>query len=118
MNHKNNQPFETREHDLTGYASLELKDPDSFNSFAARLAGYDTARFEPAAFKVFIQDQKAILTLYAHDKERNQASEDSLPVKKFKMEMDVMEFMGHISRFDFVVSDGRYEIEDMKVINK
>jgi hypothetical protein len=117
---KNSQPFETREHDLTGYAALDLNNKDDFNSFAARIAGYEPARFSPVAIKVFAENQEVIVTLYALDRsaELKAGDEKTLPVKKFKLRMDWGLFLSQIKRFDLIVSDGVHQIADMVVTNK
>ena len=118
---ENEQPFETRHHDLVGKAALDLRNRDDFNSFAAKFAGYDPNRFEPVALRVYVQDLTPIVTIYALDKSKQEDKsfpKDKLPVKKFKLEVDLKEFLRHIRMFDFTVSNEAYNIEDMQVINK
>lgn len=116
------QPFETMGHDLFGHASLSFCNKDNFNSFAAKLAGYNPDRFEPVALKIYAGKSDVIVTLYAVDKSRQEQpaeiSVDKLPVKKFKLEMNWMKFLSHIKQFDLIVSDGSFDVKDMVVINK
>ena len=116
---KSEQPFETREHDLSGKASVDLN--EDFSQFAAKLAGYNPDRFDPVAMKVFLEKENLIVTVFALDKYKQDQSnypQDKLPVKKFKMEMSWSEFVSHIKGFDFIVSDGAFDIQDMLVENK
>lgn len=115
------QPFETREHSLTGKASLEFLNRESFNEFAAKMTDYNPDRFDPVALKVYAAFSGFIITLYAVDKSRQEqttASGEKLPVKKFKMEMDAHTFLNSIKSFDLVVSDDAFDISDIEVINR
>lgn len=115
------QPFETFEHDMTGYASLDLTSGDSFNLFLSRTANYDADRFDPVALKIFIEGRSPVVTLFAVDKSKQETNgypKEKLPVKKFKMEISWPELFSFVKRFDLVVTTGSYDISDMLVINK
>ena len=116
------QPFETKEHSLTGKASLELLNRESFNEFAASMiTEYNPDRFDPVALKVYASFSGFIVTLYAVDKSRQEQSATSgekLPVKKFKMEMEAHTFLNCIKSFDLVVSDDAFDIGDIEIINR
>lgn len=62
--HIKEQPFETNEHDLTGFAALDFAD-GSFDSFAHVFANYNTERFEPVTLKISLEAGSFTLTLYA-----------------------------------------------------
>ena len=84
---KQNQPFETRGHDLTGSSSLEFHDQESIRSFTSLVPGMDVTRFEPVALKIFLSGETPIITLYAFDRatvDKNNLPEGKLPVRKFK----------------------------------
>jgi hypothetical protein len=116
---KKKQAFETKEHDLTGYASLDFFGKGNFNSFAARTSSYDPARFDPVALKIFMQGRSPVVTLFALDKFKKPLSpRKKLPVKKFKFRLTWQELFLFVKRFDIVVSNGAYDIEDMLVVNK
>jgi hypothetical protein len=116
---KKNQPFETRAHDLTGHASLDLyKD---FSALATQIAGYNADRFDPVALKIFSEKGSLIITLYAFDKEKAKSKNlprKKFPVKKFKVQMSWDDFIRHVKNFDVVVSGGEYDISGMVVENK
>lgn len=115
------QPFEKREHDLTGVAALDFLDTEDFNVFAAKITGYNPDRFDPVALKIMAGESSVIVTLYALDKsarEKDQYPDDKLPVKKFKMEMEWQQLMQQIKHFDIIVSNSEYTLSDMVVINK
>jgi hypothetical protein len=115
------QPFEKREHGLTGYASLEFLKNGGFNELAAAIADYNPDRFDPVALKILAGGSGFIVTLYALDKSAREKSvipDDKLPVKKFKIEMEWQQLMQHIRQFDIIVSDEAYPISDILVLNK
>lgn len=114
---KSNQPFEKDQHDLTGHASLDFSGRDTFSTFSQRLAGYSPERFAPVALRVFFQKGEPIVTLYAQDKMKK-GERGKIPVKKFKIRISFDEFIGMVKRFDFTVSDGKFNIRDIVVTNK
>lgn len=117
---KNAQPFETKGHDLSGNASLDVPRKD-FNLFASDLAKYNPDRFDAAAIKIFVSKGEFIVTIFAVDKfkqEQNDYPKDKLPVKKFKLFLEWEEFISRIKNFDVVLSNGAYDIEDIVVQNK
>ncbi|MES2559363.1 MAG: hypothetical protein V4590_06460 [Bacteroidota bacterium] len=118
---KPEQPFEKREHGLTGYASLDFHLKEDFNVFAANITEYNPDRFDPVALKIMASESTLIVTLFALDKsarEKSSYPDDKLPVKKFKMEMEYQQFMSLIKHFDLIVSNETYPIADIVVINK
>lgn len=110
-------PYETAHNDLVGSVSINIR--ESFNEFAASLAGYDKDRFEAVAMRFFMENNP-IVTFYALDKERAQRKENDgkLPVHKFKREIQFEAFFKLIKEFDFTVTSGQFNIEEMEVINK
>lgn len=117
---KKHQPFETRQHDVTGYAALDFGE-GGFNSFACAFANYSPDRFEPVTLKISLEGGSFTLTLYALDKMKQAAatiSKKKLPVKKFKMMMKAAAFAQLIYRFAASLSYEKFNIEDMRVINK
>lgn len=116
-----NQPFETTGHSLSGKASLEFLNMESFQAFAAKITDYNPDRFDPVALKVYAAFSGFIITLYAIDKSRQEQTTtnvEKLPVKKFKMEMDSLTFLNCIKSFDLVVTDHSFDIQDIEVVNK
>src|SRR5438045_680718 len=117
---KRKQHFETDGHDLSGYASVDLYKND-FNSFASKIAKYNPERFDAVALKVFMKNSKPVITLYALDKMYNAAKQlpkKKFPVKKFKLNIGLNDFISNIKQFDFVVSNGKYDVNEMVVENK
>lgn len=114
---RKNQPFEINEHDLTGMASLDFKKA-SFSAFGVKLVKYNADRFEPVALKIFLENGKFILTLYALDKAKQKESSEKLPVKKFKVMVKRKKFSKLIKHFAVVVSNKEFDIAQMEVINK
>jgi hypothetical protein len=116
------QPFEKKQHSLTGSAAMDLYGKGDFNSLALRLInGYNPDNLDAVALRFFIQKNSPVITLYAVDKmkqDQNNYPKDKLPVKKFKLKMSMDDFLKHIKKFDFTVSVGAYDLEDMLVVKK
>jgi hypothetical protein len=119
---KNKIPFETEKHSLTGNAAVDLFRKEDLNSLATRLiAGYNPDRLDAMGIRLFVQKDQPVITLYAVDKfrqDQNNYPKDKLPVKKFKIKISFNEFLKHIKRFDFTLSNDAYDIKDMLVENK
>jgi hypothetical protein len=114
---RNKQPFDYDHHDLAGHASVDFAGKTNFSAFAEKIAGYNPLRFSPVALRMFVQKGEPVMTLYALDNMK--AKEDGkLPVKKFKLKMEWKKFFALIKKFDFTVSDGRYDLNDIVVTNK
>jgi hypothetical protein len=84
------------------------------------VAGYDVARFEVVAIRIFCA-KEIVLTIYAEDKLNTGSGlgENKFPVKKFKKEIrSHAEFFEFVRAFNFTISAGDYNMEDMEVINR
>ena len=118
---KKSSHFETRGHDLTGFASVELYEKD-FNLLGCRLANYNPDRFDAVALKVFVKAGNPLVTLFALDKYKQKQSstypKNKLPVKKFKINIEWRDLIPLVKQFDFVVSNGKYDLANMLVENK
>ncbi len=116
------QPFETKEHSLTGHASVDLNDETDFTALAIKLIDhYDPDRFEPLALRFFIEKKEPVITFYALDKfgqEKQSVPKDKLPVRKFKINVSFEEFVNCIKRVDFTVTNNTYDLKDILVTNK
>lgn len=120
-NKKRVQPFETREHALTGYASLDFYGKKDFSVIASQLAHYNPNRFEPVALRIYVQKNQPLTTLFAVDtfkQEQSNYPNNKLPVKKFRLTLSWDDLFKYIKRFDFTVSNGAFDIKDILVINK
>jgi hypothetical protein len=116
--HKKLPPNETRFNDLAGIVSINLGESDDFNHFAAELAHYNPDRFKAIALKVFIEHEP-VITLYAKDKLNSELTPSGkVPVRKFKLKMSLEEFFSKMVQFNFLVTTGELDIEDMEVMNR
>lgn len=111
------QPFDYNHHDLAGHASVDFAGRTDFSAFAQKIAGYNPLRYSPVAMRLFMQKNQPVVTLYALDNMKAK-EKGKLPVKKFKLKMDMKEIFSMIKKFDFTVSDGRYDLRDIVVTNK
>ena len=114
-------PHETRFTDLIGAISINLGENKNFNEISAKMAHYDPDRFEALALKVYSEkNNRAIVTLYAKDKMKQESvsGNSKIPVHKFKLEMEMTELFSYLNSFNFTVTTGDYQIDNMEVINK
>jgi hypothetical protein len=111
------QPFDYEHHDLAGHASVDFHGKNDFSSFAEKLTGYNPLRFAPVALRLYMQKGEPVVTLYALDN-RKEKEKGKLPVKKFKLKISMQELFSMIKKFDFTVSDGKYDINEIVVTNK
>ena len=115
-----NVPFD--HHGISGGIHVTLRDGLSLDDLCAEnVADYNRDRFEAVALRLFA-GKEVIVTAYALDKQRQEGSTydpDKLPVKKFKIEnVSVSKLFDWFGEFNFTLSSGNYDIEDMEVINK
>lgn len=120
MNPGNNKP--SADHDLGGAVSLNFKEGKSFGLFCSDIIPeYNITRFEAFAVRLFFGNELTI-TVYALDKlkqEGNNYNHEKIPVKKFKLQgISFEQLRAYIDEFNFTLTTGNYEIEDMEVINK
>lgn len=111
------QPFESREHDLVGYAALDLKSgQEAFLS--AVFPNYNPRRFVPVAIKVAFGKNHLTITLYAYAAGEKPQTRDTLPVKKFKGILDIDVFASYVKHFSVSFSNDQFQIEQMRVTNR
>ena len=114
------QPFETSGHDLTGHASLDLRDDINLKSLVSIFPGMDINNFEPVALKLFVSGEGLLFTLYAKPLNINESSSDGgkLPVRKFKVPLPLSDLFKYVKSFDLVVHEGKFDLSDMEVDRK
>lgn len=108
---------EIRFNDLIGIASINLKEETDFNKLSAEIAGYDPQKFTAVALRVFIE-AKPVVTIYAKEKSTEVSDEEKLPVHKFKKVIGFEELFSKFKEFNFTVTTGEYEIDNMEVVNR
>lgn len=113
----------TKEGDhLEGRLSLTFKEEKTFNEFClANFETYDPDQHDPVAIR-FYHGQETVVTLYAVDKIRQEGTtfnQDKMPVKKFKStQIDLVTLLPYLLEFNFTLSTGNYDLDDIEVINK
>ncbi|MBL7915308.1 MAG: hypothetical protein BWY67_00034 [Bacteroidetes bacterium ADurb.Bin397] len=114
------QPFETREHDLTGSASMDFYDDTSVSLFDTVVPGLDTNRFEPVALKLYVSGSKPILTVYALDNEapKSDSDSDETRVRKFKVPISWTKLFRFVKSLNLVVHNKKINMEDLIVDRK
>ena len=119
---KNEIPFETKAHSMSGKGSLDFNSKEDLNQLAMKLIpNYNPDRFDAMGFRIYAKKDEPIITIYAVDKLKQDDSnydKDKLPVKKFKLRISFLEFLQNIKSFDMTLSNGNYDMEDITVINK
>jgi hypothetical protein len=81
---------------------------------------FDTRRFDIVAVRLF-SGKEHVLTVYAADKDNTSTTitPGRYPVKKFKFILSSPdEFYEVVEAFNFTVSNGEYQLDDMTVMNK
>ena len=81
---------------------------------------FDPERFAVVAIRLFA-GKETVLTVYAEDRQsgRSDLSENKFPVKKFKKELaGAGELFEFFTAFNFTVTDKRYNLEEIEVINR
>jgi hypothetical protein len=106
--------------EFEGKISVNFNEP-ALNALCAKyVTGFDPARFEIIAVRVF-SGNEFIVTIYAFDKQSNTGtiSEGKVPVKKFKLErVGGIELLEVIQAFNFTAGSGSHELDEMEVTNK
>jgi hypothetical protein len=113
-------PFD--HHGISGGIHVTLRSGQNLDDLCMQyIDGYNPDRFEAVAVRLFA-GRETIVTVYALDKTRQDNSsnpEAKLPVKKFKLEyLSVKELFDFFEEFNFTLSSGNYNLEDIEVINK
>jgi hypothetical protein len=109
-------------HDNSGGITVKLRNGLSLDDICAEsLPDYNRDRFEAVALRLFA-GKETICTIYALDKQRQEGSNfnpEKLPVKKFKIEnVSIAALFNWFDEFNFTISTGNYNLEDIEVINK
>lgn len=117
-----NQEVPFDHHGISGGIHVTMQEGQTLDDFCMQyLDEYNPDRFEAIAMRLFA-GRETIVTIYALDRTRQENSSDTngkLPVKKFKIEfVSVKEVFDFFEEFNFTLSSGNYNLEDMKVINK
>ena len=118
MNH--DVPFD--HHGISGGIHVTLSNGQTLDDLCTQyIDDYNPDRFEAVAIRLFA-GRETIVTVYALDKTRQENStilDGKLPVKKFKLEyISVKEFLDFFEDFNFTITSGNYDLEDMEIINK
>ena len=113
-------PFD--HHGISGGIHVTLSEGQTLDDLCTQyIDDYNPERFEAIAIRLFA-GKETIVTIYALDKTRQENSTidtNKLPVKKFKLEhVSVRELLQFFEDFNFTLSSGNYNLEDMEVINK
>lgn len=117
-----NQEVPFDHHGISGGIHVTIQEGQTLDDFCMQyLDEYNPDRFEAIAMRLFA-GRETIVTIFALDKTRQENSSDTngkLPVKKFKIEfVSVKEVFDFFEEFNFTISSGNYNLEDMEIINK
>lgn len=109
-------------HGISGGIHVKLKDGLTLDDICLQhIDDYNPDRFEAVAMRLFA-GKEVIATMYVLDKQKqdnNITDPGSLPVKKIKIEgVNVSMFFDQFEEFNFTLSSGNYDLEDIKVVNK
>ncbi len=102
-------PAETRFDDMTGAASINFREGESLQSFAAKIAHVDLDRYQPIFMRLYVEHYP-IITIYALDKANYQAHHQQtgkLLVRKYKVDVKLEEVLGYFKQLDFFAAGRR-----------
>ncbi|MEO6305022.1 MAG: hypothetical protein ABIP51_17805 [Bacteroidia bacterium] len=109
------------EHDYGGKISAKFYANSGIETFCAKhILYYDPVRFHIVAIRAYA-GKEFIVTVYLEDKLNNSSTihPGKILVKKFKIEnLSPLEFFDIIESFNFTLSNGHYDLDNMEVINK
>jgi hypothetical protein len=108
--------------DLSGLITVNAANGQTLDDFcAAHIPEYNRDRLEAMAMRVFV-GKETVITVYAADKYRQDGTaydQEKIPVKKFKITtLTIQDLFSYCESFNFTLSTGSYEIDDMEVMNK
>jgi hypothetical protein len=108
--------------ELSGKLTLTLTPGRTLDDFCERnFDNYNSDQYEAVAIR-FYYGKEIVVTLYALDKVRQEGTNyniNKIPVKKFKTTtFGLPELFTFISEFNFTLSTGNYDLDEMEVINK
>lgn len=114
--------FNTTHSDLSGSAAITLAKGITLDDFCAEhISTYNRDRFEAIAVRLF-EGNETVVTIYALDKMKQYDGNfdtGKIPVKKFKLNMlSVKDLFRYCASFNFTLTNGKYPVEEMEVINK
>ena len=105
---------------LTGFADAKLKEAETLDTvFSYLVPEYNIERFEAVAVRIYLATE-TVITLYAIEKERStkrDKNDEKLPVKKFKLNITLDEFLQYFSNINMTISKDNFDIKDIEVIN-
>lgn len=112
---------ETRYDDLVGAISVNFRQQEGFDAFAANYGGIDISRYQPIAMRIYA-DKETILTIYAVDRtggwmqsEAPLKTTGKVPVKKFKVTISLQDLFNSFRQFDFTLVTSGYHIEELEI---
>lgn len=107
---------------LSGKLALTLTENKTFREFCEKhFNNFDPDIYDPIAIRLF-HGKETMVTLYALDKIRQEGtnfSKEKIPVKKFKSgPLSLNDVLPFIFEFNFTLSIGNHNLDDMEVFNK
>jgi len=115
-------PNEVLNTELSGKLTITLKQGKTLDEFCERnFDNYNSDQYEAVAIRMYY-GKEMVVTLYALDKVRQEGTTyniNKIPVKKFKKTtLGLTELFAFIEEFNFTLSTGNYDLDEMQVINK
>lgn len=114
--------FNTAHSDFSGSAAVTFANGITLDDFCAEhIPTYNRERFEAIAVRLF-EGNETVITIYALDKMKQYEGNfdtGKVPVKKFKLDMlTVRDLFRYCESFNCTLTNGKYPVEEMEVINK
>lgn len=106
---------------LSGFADAKLREAETLDTVCSSLIpNYNIERFEAIAIRVYL-GKETTLTVYALDKNHKgseMSSKSKIPVKKFKLQIKMEDFVAKFSNINFTISTGHFDLDEIEVVNK
>lgn len=110
---------EALEDSMEGPMNIRFKAGITFQQYCAmHIVGFDPDKLEILAVRLFYGDEITV-TVYAAEKQRQDSPDGTIPVRKFKLQVDFLkDIMAFVETCNFTLSTGHYPLDQMRIVNK
>jgi hypothetical protein len=108
---------ETRYDDLVGTLSVNFRNSEDFNAFAARVAGVDLNRYQPIGLRVYV-GHETMLTVYATEHTQaaaHRTNAGKVTVRKFKVGIPLEDLISSFRQLDFTLLAKGYTVDELEI---
>jgi hypothetical protein len=106
--------------EMYGRIAVEVSNDKLTELCARHIPGFSAERYRVVAIRLFAAGE-VMMTIFAEDRMNRSTSlhQGKIPVKKFKKQLTTAsELYEFFNAYNFTISDGDYQLEEMEVTNK